>query len=297
MKMHTNEVAISLSHVQQLVAAQFPQWANLPIAHFPAFGTENIIFRLGNTMTLRFPRIDNAAGLIDQDRQWLPKLAPHLPLTIPIPLAQGKPALGYPFHWSVFTWIEGHPAIHEPISDLRQAAVDLAHFILALQQTEYATIPPAGRGLHLTERIKSVRHALAALNGFVDTEKVAAIWKMALQAPAWDKSPVLTHGDLIATNLLVKEGRLCAVLDFGCFGVADPACDLIAAWSVLSAETRPIFRTILNIDDATWQRGIGWALSQALIILPYYRNTNPVLIAVACRMIAQILQDTIVVST
>jgi len=222
--------------------------------------------------------------------------APHLPLTIPVPLAKGPPGEGCPWHWSIYRWLEGENATIERIVDPGQAARDLAHFITSLQQIDPMHGPPPGshnsfRGEPLALRDSETRAAIATLHSTLDADAATAAWEAALQAPAWDGPPVWIHGDLQSGNLLVERGRLSAVIDFGCLGVGDPACDVMTAWLFLSAETRDLFRAAMPVDDATWARGRGWALSVGLIALPYYQSTNPVLAGIARRAIAEVLAD------
>lgn len=295
-KMHADEVDIDMSLVRRLLAAQFPQWADLPLEPVDSAGTANAIYRLGADMAVRLPRIQAATGQMDKEHQWLPRLAPLLPLAIPVPLAKGTPAEGYPWHWSVYRWLDGENAAIERIADPRQAATALAQFVAALQRIDPAGGPPPrlhnfGRGVPLALRDEYTRTAIASCGSMVDTDAVTAAWDADLHAPAWDRPPVWIHGDLLPGNLLVEHGRLSAVIDFGCLGVGDPACDLLGAWSFLSAETRDVFRAALTVDDATWARGRGWALSVALIALPYYQSTNPVFVALATQMIDEVLAD------
>lgn len=295
-KMHADEVDIDVTLVRRLLAAQFPQWTNLPITPVHSAGTDNALYRLGKDMVVRLPRIENATEQVDKEQQWLPKLAPHLPLAIPVPLAKGTPGEGYPWQWSVYRWLTGENATIERISDPGQAARDLAHFVAALQRIDPTGGPPPGvynsfRGVPLSTRDAETRVAIASLESVLDTGAVTAAWDAALQAPAWHGPPVWIQGDLSPLNLLVQQGRLSAVIDFGCLGVGDPACDLQVAWNLLSVQTRDVFRAALGVDDATWARGRGWALSVALIALPYYQNTNPVLAGIARRAIAEVLAD------
>ncbi len=295
-KMHVDEVDVDVSLVGRLLAAQFPQWADFPIEPVHSAGTDNAIYRVGSDMAVRLPRIYGATGQVDKERQWLPRLAPHLPLAIPVPLARGTPGEGYPWQWSVYQWLEGETATIERIADPGQAARDLAHFIAALQRIDPAGGPPPGphnsfRGVPLSTRDSETCAAIASLDGMLDTDAVTAVWDAALQIPEWDGSPVWIHGDLQSLNLLVQQGRLRAVIDFGCLGVGDPACDLQVAWNLLSAQTRDVFRAALPVDDATWARGRGWALSVGLIALPYYQNTNPVLAGISRRAIDEVLAD------
>jgi aminoglycoside phosphotransferase (APT) family kinase protein len=295
-KMHVDEVNTSVSLVVRLLTAQFPHWADLPISPVRSAGTDNALYRLGKDMVVRLPRIHWATGQVEKEQRWLPRLAPLLPLAIPLPLAKGEPGEGYPWHWSVYRWLEGEDATKERIADPRQAATDLAQFIAALQRIDATGGPPPGpynssRGVPLAMRDARTRDAISSLQGRLDTGAVTAVWKTAIAAPVWYGQPVWLHGDLQAGNLLVVKGRLGAVIDFGCLGVGDPACDVMAAWMFLSAETRDVFRAVLQVDDATWTRGRGWALSVGLIALPYYQSTNPILASIARRAIDQVLAD------
>ncbi len=300
-KMHADEVHTDVALVRRLLAAQFPQWAELPVAPVASAGTDNALYRLGESMVVRLPRIAWAFGQVAKEQRWLPYLAPRLPLAIPVPLAMGAPGAGYPWHWSVYRWLPGENADVAPIADMRRAATDLARFIVALQRIDATGGPPpgehnSGRGVPLGTRDAYTRAAIAELDTRRDVEPldldaVTAAWEADSRAPAWSRPPVWLHGDIQAVNLLVEQGRLTAVIDFGCLGVGDPACDLIAAWSFFDAETREVFRAALGVDDAAWARGRGWALSVGLVALPYYRVTNPVLAGISRRAIGEVLAD------
>ncbi|MCB9133352.1 MAG: aminoglycoside phosphotransferase family protein [Anaerolineales bacterium] len=294
-KMHVNEVATDASLVQRLLAAQFPHWADLPIAPVESAGTDNALYRLGDDMAVRLPRIHWAVGDIEKDLQWLPWLAPHLPLAIPVPLALGTPAEGYPWHWGVYRWLAGENATLDRIDDPHRAATALAEFLIALQQIDTAGGPLASehglRGVSLATRDDDTRGAIAALDGMIDVDAALAVWQTALEAPEWERAPVWFHGDLLPGNLLFEHGRLSAVIDFAGMGVGDPACDLMIAWGLFSRESRETLRAALAVDDATWARGRGMALSQAAIFIPYYLDTNPVGVANARRAIAEVLAD------
>ena len=295
-RMHVDEVDTNVSLVVRLLTTQFPQWASLPVKPAHSAGTGNALYRLGDDMVVRLPRIPSAVGQVDKEQKWLPRLAPLLPLNIPVPLAKGKPSNGYPWYWSVYRWLKGEDATTVSIADPRQAATDLAQFIIALQQIEIADGPSPGqhnfyRGVPLAMRDQQTRDAIAALKDLIDANEVTAAWDAAIETPAWNRQPVWLHGDLHAGNLLIQQGRLSAVIDFGGLGVGDPACDVMAAWTFLSAENRVVFRELLQVDDATWARGRGWALSFGLIALPYYQTTNPVLAAIARRAINEVLAD------
>jgi aminoglycoside phosphotransferase (APT) family kinase protein len=295
-KMHVDEVDIDVARVRRLLMAQFPQWAALPLEPVHSAGTDNALYRLGSDLVVRLPRIEAATGQVDKEQKFLPRLAPLLPLAIPVPRALGAPGEGYPWQWSVYRWLAGETLTSEHITDLDQAARDLAHFVAALQRIDPAGGPPPGahnsfRGEPLSTRDAETRAAIAELADMLDTSAATAAWDAALQAPAWNSSPVWIHGDLLPLNLLVERSRLSAVIDFGCLGVGDPACDLQVAWNLLSAHNRDIFRAALPVDDATWARGRGWALSVGLIALPYYQRTNPVLAGIARRAIDEVLAD------
>jgi aminoglycoside phosphotransferase (APT) family kinase protein len=294
-KMHIDELDIDAALVRRLLAAQFPQWAGLPIESVPSAGTDNALFRLGNDMAVRLPRIHWAVKDVEKNHHWLPRIAPFLPLAIPVPLARGEPGEGYPWQWSVFSWLEGESATPENIIDPCQAASDLAQFIAALQQVDTAGGPTAAesnvRGMPLDKRDTDTRNAIAALRGMIDTNVATKLWDDALQVPGWERQPVWFHGDILPGNLLVEHGRVSAVIDFGGLAVGDPSCDLMIAWGLFSGESREVFRTALQLDDATWMRGRAHALSQAVIFIPYYLNTNPVGVAGARHMLAEVLAE------
>jgi aminoglycoside phosphotransferase (APT) family kinase protein len=290
-KMHDDEVGTDAGLVARLLAAQFPKWANLPIEPVPSAGTDNALYRLGSNMAVRMPRIDWAVNAVDREHQWLPKIAPFLPLAIPTPLGQGEPGEGYPYPWSVYPWLEGeNPAVGQ-LADPDGLATDLARFVHALQSVDATGGPRGSRGVPLEQRESPTRAAIRVLQGTVDTTAVTMAWDAALEVPAWSGPPVWAHGDLSPGNLLMINGRLTAVIDFGTLGVGDPAVDLIVAWNLLPVASREVYRSALNVEDATWLRGRGWALSIALIQLPYYHHKNPVLADTARYVIAEVLAD------
>jgi len=290
------DVDIDVSLARRLLAAQFPQWADLPVEPIDSAGTDNVIYRLGEDMAVRLPRLHRSVGEVEKEQRWLPRLAPLLPLAIPVPLAKGIPAEGYPWPWSVYQWLEGEPATVARIADPRRAATGLAQFVAALQRIDPAGGPRAGRqngfrGLPLAVKDEETRAAIATLHSTFDPAALTAAWGAALRAPAWHGPPVWIHGDIHAANLLVNRGRISAVIDFGQLGVGDPACDLTVAWTLLSGETRDVFRAVLPIDDATWARGRGWALAWGLIAFAYYQNTNRVLAGMSRHAIDEVLTD------
>jgi aminoglycoside phosphotransferase (APT) family kinase protein len=271
--MHVQEAAIDEALVRRLVDAQFPDWAALPLRRVDPSGTVNVIFRLGEELSVRLPRVDGPTTPGSKPFEWLPRIAPKLPVRVPLPLAQGRPSEGYPWFWEVHTWVAGDTVPVDAI-DTMQAARDLAALVEALQHLDPAGGPP-GRGIPLSERDAEIRHWLARFNG---DPIVTREWDRALAAPPWPGPPVWHHGDLDARNWLVRDGRISAVIDWGSMGVGDPACDVMVAWKLHSPEARDAFRQSLPTDEATWERARGWVLSQAVAILAYYTpENNPIL--------------------
>ena len=293
--MSENVMAIDISLVTRLVAKQFPQWTNLTIRAVEPGGWDNKTFRLGDTMSLRLPSAQRYTSQVDKEHKWLPQLAPRLPLSIPVTIAMGQPAKGYPWHWSVYQWLKGENATVGPIEDLNQFAAKLAHFLVAMQQIKLADGPLPGqhnffRGGPLTTYDVETRSAIASLQGKIDTDAANAVWESAL-ASTWQKPPVWLHGDIHATNLLVHQGRLNAVIDFGCLGVGDPACDYAIAWTFFSGESRETFHSVLSVDNSTWARSRGWALWKSLITLVKSVDTDLVVAETARQTIDAIIRD------
>jgi aminoglycoside phosphotransferase (APT) family kinase protein len=221
----------------------------------------------------------------------MPRLAPGLPVAIPVPLGRGRPGAGFPWSWSVCRWLEGENPAVDRIAQPRSLAGELAEFITALRRIDPADGPASGRGVPLAQRDAPTRAAIDELHGLIDTDAATAVWEQALRIPVWPGPAAWSHGDLSPGNVLIRRGRLSAVIDFGGVGVGDPTVDLIVAWNLLPAGVRPVFRAALGVDDATWARGRGWALSIALIQLPYYQDTNPVLAGSARHVIREVLAD------
>lgn len=295
-KMHPDEIYIDVSLVGRLISGQFPQWAHLPLKFHESAGTGNVIYRLGNDLAVRLPRTPSSVSKVEKEQVWLPQLAPLLPLAIPVPVGRGLPTDEYPWAWSVFRWIEGMDATASHLSDRHDAASALGRFVAALQKSDPTGGPPSGeqnfyRGVPLGDLDEVARASLKSLHGMIDIPAAKAAWEAALHTPAWKGKPKWIHGDLHAGNLLVRDGRLNAVIDFGGLGVGDPACDMMVAWTYFSSDTRKVFRAELGVDDATWARGRGWALYLGLVALPYYQTSNPALAGIARRSISEVLTD------
>ncbi|CDX55921.1 Aminoglycoside phosphotransferase [Mesorhizobium plurifarium] len=255
--------------VRRLVDAQFPQWRDLPVCPVASGGWDNRTFHLGDEMTVRLPSAAAYSLQVEKEQRWLPKLAPCLPLPIPTPLAMGEPGEGYPWRWSVYRWIEAETAKNARIADLGVFALSLADFLVALRGIDPVDGPAPGRhnfyrGGPLTVYDGQVRQAITALEDRIDAQAAATVWETALAA-TWSGSPVWFHGDVASGNLLVEDGSLSAVIDFGTSGVGDPSCDLAITWTFFEGASREAFRARVAVDDATWARGRGWALWKALI--------------------------------
>lgn len=269
---------IDTALVRRLLAAQFPEWKYLSVRPVASSGWDNRTFHLGEHMLVRLPSAAEYAAQVEKEQRWLPRLAPLLPLPIPEPLAIGEPAEGYPWKWSIYRWIEGDSAASAPIPDLSEFAATLAQFLRTLQRIDATDGPLPGphsfyRGGALTTYDAEVRQSIAALKGKMDTDAATEVWETAL-ATTWEGSPVWVHGDISAGNLLVKEGKLCAVIDFGQLTVGDPACDLTLAWTFFKGPSREVFRQMLPLDAGTWARGRAWTLWKALITAAGLTNSN-----------------------
>ena len=291
--MHADEIETNAALVRRLLAAQFAQWADLPIALVDSYGPDHEIYRLGDHLAVRLPRIGWATRQAALEAEWLPKLAPYLPLALPVQVAMGLPAEGYPFAWSVYEWLPGDNA-NGTIRDLEQAAVDLAAFVKALRRIDTTGAharPPGSRGAPLSECDEHVRRSIKQLGQRIDGAAALRAWQESLAALPWKRREVWVHGDLLPGNLLVVDGRLSAVIDFGGLNVGDPACDLQPAWNVFADDSRLRFRAELEVDDDSWLRGRGWALYQAVLALPYYWNTNPGMVRQASHALTQVLAD------
>ncbi|MFF7585912.1 aminoglycoside phosphotransferase family protein [Kitasatospora purpeofusca] len=291
--------AIDAELVRCLVDAQFPQWAELPLELLEPAGSDHVIYRLGEELSVRLPRHVGAIGQAEKEFEWLPRLAPHLPLAVPVPVKVGKPGFGYPWPWAVSRWLDGEVATVEALAGSAGTAVALAEFLTALQQFASEGVPvggvPVGGVLgdlaagSLADRDRATRAAIAEVDGVFDAAAMTELWDAALGAPGWDRPPVWFHGDFHTGNLLTVDGRLSAVIDFGGLGIGDPACDLTIAFTLMSAGSRAAFRAALGVDDATWTRGRGWALATALNAYTSYAAVNPRVAAQTTRQITEAL--------
>jgi aminoglycoside phosphotransferase (APT) family kinase protein len=293
--MHEGQWHLRAETVERLVARQFPRWIGLPVSSVVSHGTVNALFRLGDDIVLRFdlfPSDDpvwRTKLLAAQER--VTRLARRVSIQLPVPLAIGEPGDGYPGFWAAYEWIPGAAARVSDVADLDAFAVDLASFVQALHGT-----PTDGRGWDgqsrggpLADRDAQVRECVSSSGALVDARRLLAVWNECLSADRGPGDDVWIHADLMPGNLLLREGRLAAVIDCEGLCVGDPAVDLMPAWNLLPSGPRDTFRRSLAVDDATWERGRGWALCQAIVALPYYVDTNKVMAETALRTINQVV--------
>jgi aminoglycoside phosphotransferase (APT) family kinase protein len=286
--LHDDELPVDLALVRALVQDQLPAYASLPLTPLAASGSDNALFRLGDELLVRVPRQPGGSRTITREAHWLPVVAPLLPVAVPEVVAVGDPALGYPEHWSVVRWLDGSTP-SGPAGGAAGAtlAADLAAVVTALHE---APVPAAAladpelrlyRGLPLVSRDEGTRESIEQCRGIsglhLDLDAVLSVWEAAVRLPGSSQAaePRWHHADLVAENLLLRDGRLAAVLDFGALSVGDPTVDLIVAWDVLDAASREVFRGAVGVDDETWLRGRAWALCLALMTFPYYWDSMP----------------------
>ncbi|MBG6238135.1 aminoglycoside phosphotransferase (APT) family kinase protein [Mycetocola sp. CAN_C7] len=290
MTMHDDEIPVDAELVRTLILDQYPEAADLPIRQVRSTGTVNAVYRLGDRLAARIPRVPRWASDLERELAWLPTLGPRLPLTVPRPVFAGRPSATCPVPWAVYEWIDGTPYADEAITDETVAARELAAFILELRKFDPTGGPPAGRR-PLGELDGMTREAIAASGDLIDAAAALQAWEAALTGREWTGVPVWIHTDLLRPNLIARGGHLHAVIDWGGAGIGDPAADVIAAWSVFGVSGRRAFRDHLSVDDDTWLRARGYALHQAALIIPYYRQTNPAFVASAVRTIREIDSD------
>ena len=290
--LHHDELRIDLALVRALVDRAHPGFAALPLRRLESSGSSNALFRLGDDLLVRLPRQSGGSAAIDKEATWLPVIAPSLPVAVPEIVAVGEPGFGYPERWSLVRWLDGSVpsvpdagAFSEP--PRRELARDLAEVVAAIREIDVPPDAQAEPALHwyrgdpLATRDAPTRDAIAACRAIggltLDLDEVSRVWRDAMRLPDahFASSPRWYHGDLFAENLLVRDGRLTAILDFGGLGIGDPTIDLIVAWEVLDDAARQVFREAIRVGESSWLRARAWALSIALIAFPYYWRTMP----------------------
>jgi aminoglycoside phosphotransferase (APT) family kinase protein len=290
--MHDDQVDIDVDIVRGLLAEQRPDLATLAITPVVSTGTVNALFRIGDDLVARLPLQPDWEEGIEREWRWILWLASRITsVHLPEPIFKGSASGMYPFAWSVYRWIEGAPYDDALIDDEVESARVLARFVLELRSLDVTPLAPVGGRDPLKELDEDTREAIKGSAGVIDASAAMTVWDQAVRTPPWDGTRVWIHGDLLRPNLLVHEGQLDAVIDFGYIGVGDPATDLIPAWAVFGPAGRAAFREMLEPDDTTWARGRGIALHQAAMIIPYYAETNPAFVALARRTIEQIIDD------
>lgn len=289
-RLHDDELPIDGGLVRGLLRDQLPHLAGLPLTRVASPGTVHALYRLGDDLVVRLPRVPRWSGDVERERTWLPVLAGHLTLEVPGVVAAGRPTDAYPCPWAVHTWVDGRSWDAAPPDDERAAARALAQLVRELRSMDPTGAPRAGRR-PLREVDDATRAALHAAADLVDRDRATAVWADAVGRAPWDGTPVWIHADLLSPNLLVRDGRLAGVVDWGTCGVGDPASDLVPAWAVLGPAGRAELRAALDVDDATWVRARGIALAQAAAIVPYYRRTHPAFAATGVRTVEQVVAD------
>ncbi|WP_280267446.1 aminoglycoside phosphotransferase family protein [Nocardia wallacei] len=266
--MGDGEIEVGVGLVRELLREQHPDLAGLDLREV-AGGWGNQTWRLGEELAVRVQRMDPGPEPQLKERRWLPVLAPRLPLPVPIPVRFGEPSERFPKHWTVMTWVPGEPLDHGSISRGTHAADTLADFLRALHVAAPAEAPTAtDRGGHPRNHTDGFENFLRAVAPGDLAADVRAVWADAVAAPAWDGPPVWVHGDLHPANVVVADGTLAGVVDFGDMFAGDPAWDLAAAWVLLPAGTAArFFDTYARADAAAIRRARGLAALKSLFLM------------------------------
>ncbi|MGX2995562.1 aminoglycoside phosphotransferase family protein [Streptomyces sp. JNUCC 64] len=298
MTLHENEVPVDESVVRELLAAQRPEWAGLPLARAGA-GTDNTVYRLGDELLVRLPRTAGNEGAVRKEREWLPRLAPLLSRPVPEPVHAGAPTEAFPLVWSVYRWIDGEVAGPDTVRDWHAFGTDLAATVRELHRAGLMGATRTGdlawyRGGELGPCDGWVREALdgcrALLGAELDVDALERVWRSGLALPAPAGPPGWLHGDLKPGNLLVRDGALHAVIDFGGLSVGFPDAEHAAVWD-LPAPARRAYRNALDLDDATWARARAWAVAVAAVGIPYYWHTFPAFVTECRARLEAVLSD------
>lgn len=288
-------IKIDTTLVTNLMKEQFPEWAHLEIKPVKVSGHDNRTFHLGNDMSVRLPSAPGYVPQVEKEQKWLPVLAQKLSLPISTPIAKGKPNDDYPFPWSINKWIEGETVTKDNVKDLNRFAKDLGEFLMELQSIDSSEGPLAGahncyRGAPLSVYDHETRDVIEKNKATFDEEILTRLWDLALDSK-WEQHPVWLHGDIAVGNILVQNGKLCAIIDFGILGVGDPSCDAAIAWTFLDNDSRYVFKDVLRMDEGTWNRARGWALWKALITYEEYKNSDTIKSKEAYNIILTIVED------
>lgn len=269
------EVDVTEGLVRHLLAAQHPDLANRTL-RLVANGWDNVIFHLGDDLVVRMPRRAVAAQLVLNEQHCLPRLAERLPITIPAPVRLGLPGDGYPWHWSVCRWFIGDVAADVAFADPMLEARRLGEFLAALHVEADGAAPlNAVRGNPVADLRDRFMPRLEQLGELVDARRVRAVFDELLDVEEWNGEPVWLHGDLHSANVVVADGSISAVIDWGDVTAGDTACDLAIGWMLFGDDDRAVFRAAAGaIDDATWRRAEAWALHFAVMYLAHSADSE-----------------------
>ncbi|MFJ8455274.1 aminoglycoside phosphotransferase family protein [Bacillus paramycoides] len=286
---------INVSLVEKLIQEQFPEWEHLEIKPVKFSGHDNRTFHLGKQMSVRLPSDAAYVPQVEKENKWLPILSKEITLPISSPIAKGNPSAEYPWPWSINKWIEGETVTKENVHNLNEFATDLGSFLVELQSIDASNGPKAGahnfyRGGLISVYDEEARVAIENNKDVFDETLLKHLWDLALRS-TWERTPVWVHGDIAPGNLLIKDGKLCAVIDFGILGVGDPACDAAMAWTFFDKNSRNVFKEVLCMDEETWNRARGWALWKALITYDANRDSNEKVAEETYRVIQVIVDD------
>ncbi len=288
---------LTINHVKAAISSQFPTWSTLEIKEVEAQGNDNITFRLGDQMLIRIPSADRYAEKVFKEQEWLEKISLQLDVTIPVPIALGLPTEHIPFHWSIYRWIDGKSLnlIDKKDLNLDLLAAQVASFLLKLHKVDTTNAPLPGkhnfwRGWNLSVYDHEVKGALKSLSGLIEINSLQDVWQSAL-ASSWQRDPVWVHGDLSVGNIILKDGQVEGVIDFGGMAVGDPACDLVLTWMLFEGASRTIFKEALNLDRQTWQRARGWALWKSLITLQAMQDRSSLAARFQIGVIQNVLKE------
>jgi aminoglycoside phosphotransferase (APT) family kinase protein len=278
--MNEKSIILTPDLARKLIAHQFPKYSILQITDVEKQGHDNRTYRLGRHMLIRIPTAEKYALSVLKERELLPQLAKYLSINIPTPIKMGKPSADYPYPFSIYKWLPGKSINLLKLTnhDQEQLAFDLAKFLKELQAINDIEGPEPGqhnwwRGDHVSVYDKETREQIAELAEIIDASKALALWDQAC-ATKWNKQPVWIHGDFADGNILIKNNKLSAVIDFSGTAVGDPACDLVIAWAYLSGKAREIFVNEINMDSDTVLRARAWALWKATFELCKIADKN-----------------------
>ena len=288
-------IKIDSLFIQNLLSKQFPQWSKLPIVSVEPQGWDNRVFRLGKNMLIRVPSAACYASQVIKEQKWLAVIAPKLTIEIPEPIAMGKPDFGYPWNWSIYKWIKGETAAMSKLANSCEFARDLAQFLMALHKIDAKDGPLPGkdnfyRGGSLEVYDEETKKAIFALKGKIDEHSAAQIWDAGVKT-SWSAKPLWVHGDISSGNLLVKESKLHAVIDFGMLCIGDPACDLSITWTYLEGKAREVFKQCFSFCEDTWARARAWTLWKALIIAAGFVKSNSIETENCWGVISKVIED------